>query len=1215
MTRRINSTKRRTFHATALLLVVFASTLLSRALPPGTVVDTTNGQDAGARQGNPLPRLDASASEPFLPAATLSGTGAPLAVRDTFNGTISNHSMTLQAGQNASLPVIAPADTSTLPWKPVANISSLEMQLRPTFVPEITIPWSRNVSLANVSMDGQEVAQTFYITNHSVIRNVSLFGRGYDHINDDYDVTITVLQGLPGSGTVVVSERWYLFNLNGYYSFYNSDEPTWYDFNLPDTIVGPGVYSLTVKTTRVAVLTGNFDFCMVNNTADPSQGAFNFTGIAWEAMQGDFSVTIGIESASMEFLDTATIQAKMGTSSWKQIPQSTHRAEFGGADGSPWVPALGIHYITPLLPVPYFGTPLIIASNETFDVVVDVNVTYSKAGGLGLTNYSFTVDMTIIPWDASYDASMPAWNEQAINGTVYTMNVLQDTRAFTMEIPSRWTSINATQPVTVTFGNVDHVTIDNVTSYVQKTWRFEATGPAIPATLVLNATSLSNGDTVDITGTTSVLFSGIYQGNASFWTNATSKHWQAIETFSGSTFDFTQDFVVPDSTTIPHGHYTVLVIVSNGTDVGFDAENVTVANPTMAYLKNAPGQFDIDGPSGSTINATLVFATSDTLLGIQGATASADWGPAGTAWSIQGTANPGEYNLSLDSSSTYCEPGSVKNVSISFSKPGFTTATIVLAVHPWRNAMLVASPVPATLRVNQTATISANYTDDAGIDLSSHGPETLELAYTFGNHDQDALGFPVFFGNGSTFSLGLNTTLVPRLAKAGTYPFTLTVQSRLSNGTWYAPGRISATVTVVPLVLNLVIVNFDMTFNESIDAFSVTEFEGRERPVTIWIDATKELVPVNGTSLHVPATGLKLNVLVETQNVSFMEDTTIKGRYKGVVNASNSSASIAWQAVAIATGRDVQPASITVDVHFIPRYRLDLGTGAMLDGLLENRIITSIDVHVTFVDRFGTVRPYVNKLVQVTVIVDDGSGLKVPWTFTTTTNENGTFPVTDIFLPKARDGAFVAIRVSAVGDESIDPGMTYAITIPVLQDFWARNGLGIAVVIAIIALGAFLLIKEGLPRIKVKKAERKIEIVKAKELQARNAIERISIERTMDSMETYRMRAEPVVNTIHMSPPEFITLDVGPEGKRELDIDGLEPVGGGHGTSIADARDALERDMKATLAMASDLENQGKKAEAAKHYTRASELAERLGYHGQAAAFKKKSSVLESEST
>ena len=1169
------------------------------------------GNDAAVLDGDGQHVPIASAGSPFAPSITFGSQGSNLLVVDTFNGTIQDQPLLFQAGFNSTVPIIAPPNISHIPIVPAANISKVSVKLNPVTVPPVIIPWNNSVSRENKSMDGQTVAQTFNIANYSTITNFSFFGKSFGHIISDlYDVHIKIVRGLPTSTNIVTQEDWSALNFSLPYAFPNSG-PKWYDFDLPDNQTNPGIHSVIVNLVRMA-LAGEVDFFIVNDTDNPAEGGYNYTSPVWAPISaGDFSIKVGVESSSQKLLGTAMIKARMGSGAWKNFSKITHDVVLGVAEGAPWAPGSRLYG-----PILYYGVPLILQSNESMEINATIDITYRKQGHLVQTACTFRLDLASITWNATYNASLPSWNELIINRTVYTMHALPATQSFTIDVPHRWTSINITQPDVRSIGDVNAITIDNASSYLQKIWRFVASSPWMVFSVALNGTTFSSGDAIHVSGTMVDLYAATYTGNASFWLDRTTEHQNVMGTFFGTSFSFPSNLAVPNDTVAPSGYYACLVLLTNGTDVGYNVSTVQIRYAANAYLAGNKALHDIEGPHAGTITARVALEINKTGSGIPGATPASSWGTQGVAWWYEEAATPGEYLFHFNTSIVYCKPGGSNSTTITFTRADMYPAMLVLCVHPWIATSLQVSIANTTIHVNQTMPVCINYTDIAGTNLSVHGLEHLNVTYSLNASGPAQLGFAVLPSATWTCVLDLNSTNIPATRKAGNYTFGLGIQAKLDNGTWYQPRNFVTGIEIEPLLLSWNVVRLDTTFNETLSSMAVAEFEGLDVPVAAWLRVTKEEFITEQTTRVVNASKLQVHIGFDNQSFMLDESPGNPGLYQGLINFSSIAAPRLVDATVSLAGRDIATSYFTIHVNVIKRYVLEAAIDGWPEQIIEDRLL-DLNITLTFIDRNNETHPYALKNVTVYVTVSDGS-IQIPTSFTIMTDSMGRFTITGIVIPKIIGTASISIRVEPFNDKAIDPGIPCVVNVPIVQDFGSRYSLTIVIVIIAIAISIVLFVKEGIPRVKAHQEEKKIAIIKAKQDAGHPGKVRLETDAEQDVTDTGELAATSGLAFMHMGPPEIIDIDLSRKPRRARQA----TASGSTAAPAPQAVPAPKSEMKATepvdekftaIAKAADLEAKGDLAGAIEQYEIAIERARKDNLDDEVFVFIEKIDELKKE--
>jgi len=1213
------------------VIVLMLGSLFMQFLPANIVNNGGSANHAGNKVDQVTSRPKTSASAPFTPSVTFGGSGSNLFVNDTFNGTIKNDAVTLQGNQSMSVPIIAPADTSHLPTVVAgANVSRVSVKLKPVNVPPVIIPWNTSISRQNKTMPGQTIAQSFYIGNYSTVTNVSI--RGF--MNSPFytlglptTTDISIIQGLLNSTNPITITHQQFIGLNSLFNYNTSTQ--WYDFNLPDNFTSPGLYSLEISISSVNTLVGNLSFCLVNGTKYPGMAAYNYTAATgWRPITEhnnitalDFSIKVGLQSATDAFLSRSSIRACIGTATgsgkWENFTKTTHEVTLGQGDGTPWVPTVNVTSSVPIHA--YFGVPLIITSNNSMQLNASINITYIKNGFYSSTVYSFTISSSSTAWNGTYNSTMPRWNDYTnfnntkINQTVYTLHVRPSTQAFTIAMPSRWNAINITQPMVKSLGKVPDITVTNVSLYAQKIWNFVARSSKMIFNMSVNGTKFSNGDTIHFNGSMVTRFSSTYSGNASFWINSITRYWNNVQSFSGSSFSFTQGFKVPADTIVPSGYYTCFVIVTNGTDIGCNATGITIVYISNAHIAGNNILHDIEGPFGSTILVKVRLAVNITGTGLPNATASTTWGAQNIAWWYTNVAGEsGNYTFSFNTSATYCTPGDKKNVTIMFTRPDIYTTSLLLHVHPWKNSSLIVQPYSTSIFVNQTVPVYINYTDTGNMILKNIGQLHVPFTYFLGSYSHTVLNFQVYNMSTWTFVIGLNTTRIPRIAKAGNYMFVLNIQAKFDNGTWYHPQSFNTTIHVLALPLSWNITRLDATFNSTLPSRQITEFEGVSNPSPFWVHVNKTVYPNENTSSIVNATGLTVQLDFNNASIELVEDGARHGLYRGVIDLTSMSAPRVMDANITITGNDVGSQHFSIQIHLIKRYVLHGELVNPPDSFTENQII-SLRFKLSYVDKDGVTNIYSNKSVKVRLSIYDGS-ITIPFDYTMTTDDDGQILLANISLPKVMPGAKVSLQVTVVGDKRIDPGISWTVSVPVGQDFWYRNGLTILIIIIIAAIGIALFIKQGVPRLKLRREETKIAIVKTRQdTKPQAKIKLLDGGAEHEPIDIDVLESSFGFPTVHMMPPELIDLDLRSKSVKRSRASrvGTDGAKGSSGTGMdspgtSTDYDDLVKEKTEAIDKALELEHQGDVAGAIEYYKKVVEVARKLTHDEDAFTYEKK---------
>ncbi|MHA1680105.1 MAG: hypothetical protein ACTSUE_03800 [Promethearchaeota archaeon] len=1083
------------------------------AKPGGTGVFTRGGGDL---------ELKRSALAPFSPNFSRAGYGSNLHVVDTFNGTIRNYTKEFLAGNNRTVPLIAPANTSEIIPVPAANISRVRLTVEPGDDPVVEIPWNESVSLENVSMDGSIVAQSFYLSTFTFLENVSIFGHGVDHTFGTwlYDVNVTIYNGLPEANNIAISKAWSGINA---YSIVDAS-PDWHAFDMPGTVLLPGPYTLSVAMNKsIASVFGDFYFFKVNDTGVPAEASFSYNGTNWVNETGDFSIKLGIENSGNVLLDDAEFRARLGDGSWKNISIPSREIVFGPSDGGPWVPEVGTFDLI----WPYFGVPLTIYSNESMSLNISIDIEYEVAGNLVNSSYSLGSGMPNVSWSFTYNATIASFNDLYINGTgvgyEYEMHVQPGSQSFSIDIPGRWEQVASVSPGNMTFGSTASITIDNSSSYNDSIWQFGAESPYVLFIQLLNGSEFFHGEYVNISGVMAENFTNTYSGDASIWSNETVAFWGTTDSFSGENFSFSTDFHPTNSTELPAGYYSSLVILGNGTDFGFHAEQFTLKYQSNAYLVENRSHHDIEGYAGDFITANVFLEINDSGAGLAGATVNTTWGAEGEGWTASEGSNAGEYTVVFNTNSTYCNPGDSRSVNVTFQRVDTGTTSLELYLHPWINTTLVHGSFNTTFHVNETSVLSLNYSDVIGNNLIAHGLDNLSVEYSLGSFTSQQLGFTIDEPSNWTFSIEVNTTKIPATTKSGNYALNASMQAKLINGTWYEPQELSLPLTVVPLELNLSVARFDTTYNASVDAFAVSEFESISEPSPVWLDIEKLLFNTSVESGWIEAGGLQVQASVNGTVVVFLPDGVIPGRYKANINLSLFTEPGVHNVPISITGNDVEPYNANFTVEIISRYKLQVTLDQDVNSLIEDTVI-SLSLVITYTDKDNASHVFSNENVTVVFKIYEGT-LPVSWEEDMKTDGDGRIFISGIRVPKVKAGAYFSVHVVVEGNKTIDPNYKDVITIPLEQSFWGRNGLTVILIILAAALSVIFFIKNGIPTLKLKRERKKIALIRESGSSETPVTPR-DVEMEIEVTDTNDMRASDNVSIIHMGPDELLDLDV-----------------------------------------------------------------------------------------
>ena len=606
---------------------------------------------------------------------------------------------------------------------------------------------------------------------------------GVNIVVDSFTVNIVVLRGSPNSTVKYTGRTWTVSN-STQYSFPQSSTFHLYNFTLPTTPILAGTNTVRVTITPAGLNSGNVDFGIVNRLANPNYVAYNYSGSLWEQLNGEFAFKVGLRDP----FQNASIQARIGTSTWKNITEPGLFASFGMADGGPWKPSPqpGQTMVQPNY-LPYFGVNITVRSNESFQSIVSLYITYINESNTVRTVRSFSLAGNRIAWNASYDASIPAWNDTTFNNTLYTLTRDPSTQMFTINIPYHWYDFNATGPASIEFGNASIATIKNESGI----WNFTATSTGIDTALSVTPDVARNGQSILVNGSLAMPLAGNYTGNESFWTNQTTLYSSITQKMAGQSFRFTTNFTVPPPSKISSGFYAMVVILDNGTNLAWASKQVQVIFATISMLQGNTTSGNLEGPVNSQITGIVRFATVGNTTGIANATISTSWGPQDAAWYAVPVAGvPGTYDIHLITGNGWCLPGESRLVVVSFSRNDSQSQNVSFVVHPWRATSISHSALPATIRVNETVAIGINYTDDRGTVLTGVGTSNTTASYSLGGYSNSSLKSPLVPGTSSTCILDLNTTNIPLETKAGTY--TLDFRSRCS-GRSLRTGRIPRT--------------------------------------------------------------------------------------------------------------------------------------------------------------------------------------------------------------------------------------------------------------------------------------------------------------------------------------------------------------------------------------------------------------------------------------
>ncbi|MBD3185515.1 hypothetical protein GF325_01705 [Candidatus Bathyarchaeota archaeon] len=1058
-------------------------------------------------------KVHASANAPFTPIIHGSGTGTRLPVIDTFNASINNSQYGLVGGLNNTIPILAPANLSGLPPTAHGNISAVRVQLNAGDDPNVEIPWNSSVAKENKSMHQEWIAQSFFVPAISYIKNISFFGRVFDHLAGGlYDVNVSIFRGAPVLDDLIMSESWMA-------RAFGNSPLEWKNFTLPSTELDPGVYSASIEIERSPLtVLGNFNLTIVNDTGDISEIAYVHNGTDWETIDGDFSIRVGLRNSAKEALEIAEIRGQVDDSTWKNFTGPDYQLQFNESDGGPWLPSPNLFGI-----IPYFGTPFRIFTNVSFEVNVTMEIHFERSGRLSNTTYFLDNQLSSIHWNASYNATIPEFDNPAINGTAYDLHLDATNHEFKLTIPSRWDGLNATQPGTIAFGDVDEALISNLSLYQGKIWQFEAKSPFMPFTVELNGSEFLHGDDIEISCMLSENFSGGFQGNASAWKNETTMYWQVLEGFTGDNITFTTPFNADNSTELPAGFYSIAVMLTNGTDLGINSSTLSLKYPASAYLATNRSSKDIGGKCNTSLEIPLFLEANDTGAGISGATVNTTWGDEGNAWSWVPGAIDGEYIISLNTNETFCVPGIPKNITISFTSPEMRTTEIQLTVHPWINASLNVTQFPVMIHVNQSIPLDFNYTSHLGDDLSTAGLENLTIEYYIGDYSSQELGFPILPNPGSSFAMNINTSAIPVTSKAGDWDFNFSIQLRLDNGTWYEPITFMESFTILPLDTDLSIVRLDATVNDSLHTLSVGEFEQWNQLHVVEITVQKRVFIYENSSIWKNATGLTISMDINGTVFQLDESNITTGLYSGSVNLSRFQLPGNHVIDIIITGNDIQAKIVELEIQVIEKYSLILELDNPIDELIEEDIYT-LSFTVTYVNRLGATLPLANENVTVHLDVYDGT-LHITWTEMHVTTNQGRITIEGIDIPKVDNGAYVSMHVEVPGDKTIDNNDLNAITIPVVKSFWGRHGITIGFAIAIGAIAILFFLKKGIPMIKLKKEQKKIALIRDLKPVEREATPH-DIKREINVTDMEDMKASTSMSFIHMGPDELLDIDI-----------------------------------------------------------------------------------------
>ena len=1209
-------------HRGMFVIVLMLGSLFLQVLPAFVVNYGNSRNHAGNKANQEASKPETSASAPFTPSVTFDGAGSNLLVNDSFNGTIKNDTLSFQSNQNMTVPIIAPGG----PIVPAANISQVVVKLHPINVSPVLIPWNTSISRQNKTMPYHTIAQTFSVDEYSTISNVSIRGLNTSPLSTQYRVNVTIIQGTPILPIKVITQQQWpnltIFPPNFYYSFNINGTSQWYDFDIPSTFINPGLYSVIYSVIPFTdPIIGNLSFCLVNGTRFPGNSAFNYTvATGWQPILDtnnatlDFSIKVGLHSSSDEFLSNSLIQARIGTGIWKNFTKTGHDVILGQAEGAPWVPTVKGTGSFPL--TLFFGIHLILRSNNSMQVNASINITYFKHGYYATTAKLFTLFNQNIAWNGTYNATIPRWNEIAINNTYYTLHVQPSTQVFAIAMPTRWQAINITRPLTRSLGKVPAIIVTNASKYIDKFWQFVALSTKMQCNLLVNGTKFSNGDTIHFAGTMNPPFSSTYTGNASFWLNQTKEYWSETQSFSGSTFSFTQGFQVPSDAIVLSGYYTCMVIADNGTDIGCNATGIAIVYAVNAHVVGNVMAHDIEGPFGRNISVQVRLEINKTGTGLSNATINSTWGMRNVAWWYTNvTGKPGEYLFYFNTSAAYCNPGASKQVTIIFTRPDIFTTYLNLTMHLWKNSSLFVQPHATSVYVNQTVPVYVNYTDASNIILRENGPLHVQYTYSLGSYNSTVLNFQVFNKSAWTFVLGLNTTLIPRVAKAGNYTLMLHIQAKYNNGTWFHPQSYNASIHVLVLPLSWNITRLDASFNDTLGSLQITEFEGVASPSTFWVRAYKTVHPDENASSIVNATGV--TVLLDFNNASneLVEDGARHGLYKGIIDLTSMAAPQVLTANVTIMGNDVGSKQFTIQIHLIKRYILNGELVNPPESFTENQQ-GSLRFKLSYVDMDGVTHVYANKKVKVHLAIFDGS-ITIPFDYVIVTDGDGQILIANISIPKVARSAEVSLQINVVGDKSIDPSIAWIVTVPIVQDFWYRNGLTIFLIIVIAAIGIALFIKQGIPRLKLRREETKIAVVKTRQdTKLQGKIKFLDGGADPEPIDIDVLESNFEFPTMHTMPPEVIDLDLRSKsvkrsrGSRNL-VDSFK-ISNGSLVNTTDLGD-LVREKTETIEKAVELEAQGDLAGAIEYFKKVVEIAKKLAHDDDAFTYEKKVEDLSSK--
>lgn len=1218
-----------------LVVVLMLGSLFMQFLPAFIVNYDGSGNQVGNKVDQEVSRPETSASAPFTPSVTFGGSGSDLLVNDSYNGTIKNDALTFQGNQSTTVPIIAPYTGQFPNYVPLANISRVSVKLHPVKVSPVIIPWNTSISRQNLTMNGLKVAQTFYIGNYSVIKNVSICGLQTNVFGIRPNINITIVRGGPTSTTIITKEQWTALNTT---SFPQNSNSQWYNFSLPEGFANQSYYSLIISVSYTSPFNlGDLKFCLVNGTRFQGETAYNYTAsTVWRPIIDsdnttalDFSIKVGLQSATDVLLSESSIRARINTGAWENFSKTTHEVTLGQRDGAPWVPTENITNFSPY--ISYFGVRLILLSNNSMQLNASINITYFKHGYYASTIESFLLSTPNITWNGTYNATLPRWNETSINGTIYTLHVQPSTQIFAITIPARWQAINITRPMVKILGKVPAITVTNASMYTQKIWQFLARSSKMPFKLSVNGTNFSNGNIIHFNGTIITKFSGTYTGNASFWLNATKRYWNNIQSFSGSSFSFTNGFKIPSDTVVPSGYYTCLVIVDNGTDVGINATGIRLIYEAVAYLAGNTKLHDIEGPFGSNTSAQVMLNITYSGDGLANAIANTTWGNSSTAWwSLNVTGKPGDYLFYFNTSSVYVNPGDNKNVTITFTRYDMYPTSLTLTVHIWRNSSLIVQPYSTSIFVNETVPFYINYTDASTFIFKNSTTSTyfgqnssVHFSYSLGGYSSNVLKFQVQTNwQNWTCVLLVNMTRIPRIRKAGTYTFMLTIQAELGNGTKFQPQSYSKSITAMPLQLSWSITRLDATFNSTLPSLQITEFEGVSTPSTIWVQVCKTVYPNENVPSVVNATGLYVQLDFKDTSIQLMEDSSRHGLYKGVIDLTGMSAPQVMNANITITGNDVGSQQFSIQIHLIKRYVLHGELMNPPDSFTENQFV-SLRFKLFYVDKDGVTNVYANKSVKVHLVIYDGS-INIPYDSTLTTDINGTILLANISIPKVLSGAKIILQIKVIGDKSIDPNISWTASVPIVQDFWYRNGLTIFLVIIVVAIGLALFVKQGIPRLKLRREETKIAIVKTRQdSKQQGRIKMLDGGAEHEPIDVDVLESSLGFAMMHMMPPEIIDLDLHlKQVKRSRTsrtmADSSKPLSSAdQASSVVGDRtdqDDLVKEKTETIKKAIELETHGDVAGAIEYYKKVVDLAKRLAHDDDAFTYGKKIEELKKSS-